>query len=380
MNAPAQIMMLYITEDCNLRCTYCFVEKSAKTMSLEIAKKSIDFLLSRNISGVERDVYISFFGGEPFLELDLLERIVEYVQLQSRLLRKRAHFSATTNGTIFSERVEKLIRSTGMSLLVSLDGDRAASRYRPLLSGRDSYSRVARNIGHLAACASEMHARVTFHPGSLDLKASVIHALELGAPSVALCPVVEANWREMEDALERSYSELADWYIDVARTGVVPPLTVTNLMLLQHHESLHGAPRPKRCCDIGTRLFGVNVDGKIMPCHRFLHRPHTSLGHVTDKTFSEERRKYVTLASADILGCDSCIARFTCGGGCRVVALEAGLDLTDRHPAHCLLTRAHMRAVTRIYETLLHERNAGLAALLSQSRVPDPSMTELTTR
>jgi hypothetical protein len=94
----------------------------------------------------------------------------------------------------------------------------------------------------------------------------------------------------------------------------------------------------------------------------------------------EARWRYVHLSSADILGCDGCVARSVCGGGCRASALQVGLGLYDRQPSHCLTTQTHMRAAIRIYETLMAENSAPLAQLLVSSLALNPALTELATR
>lgn len=64
---PVRTLMVYLTEDCNLRCTYCFVKKKKRSMSSEVARKTVDFFLSPAVSGSERDLQVNFFGGEPLL-------------------------------------------------------------------------------------------------------------------------------------------------------------------------------------------------------------------------------------------------------------------------------------------------------------------------
>jgi|GEM_PF-2770515 len=65
---PVVFIDLFLTEDCNFRCPYCFVEgKRARHMSKEVAFASVEFLLreSREVDKVE----ILLFGGEPLLRL-----------------------------------------------------------------------------------------------------------------------------------------------------------------------------------------------------------------------------------------------------------------------------------------------------------------------
>jgi uncharacterized protein len=260
--------------------------------------------------------------------------------------------------------VEKLIRASGMSLLVSMDGDHDATSYRPYASGRSSYPAVARNLPRLADWSSDVMVRMTFHPQALDLVDNVGHVLEMGAPAIALCPVLEVSWDGYEQALERAYEYLADWYLEQARLGSVPPLSVTNTLLKQLHRNRLFGERPIRPCGVGTSMLGVDVDGNVMPCHRFLYRPDDRLGRVEQPALNDKRAQYVELTSRSMIGCDTCMANLVCGGGCRAVAVHAGLRLNEPHPNHCLTMRAHARVAYRIYDTLMAEGNPAFARML----------------
>lgn len=379
--APATAFVVYVTEQCNLRCQYCFVDKKSRHMSVETARKVVDFILSRNISGVEQAVNITMFGGEPFTRPEIISEIIRGAREKGPNAYKRPIFSATTNGTLATPTVERIIRDADMRLLISMDGEHAASVYRPFVSGRSSYSVVAKNVPKLVSWSSDAVVRMTFHPEALDLVANVRHALDLGAPSVALCPVVEAHWEGHEEALEAAYQALADWYIAEARLGRIVPLEITHMMVQRLHGAARGGSRPPRACGAGQQVLGIDPIGNVMPCHRFLYRKHDWLGTVDQPQLDDRRNAYLHLSSRDILGCDTCVAEPVCGGGCRAVVLNAGLDLrSGAHPGYCLTTRAHARAAVRIYQTLTAEANPAFLRVLKSRRPLNAALTEYITR
>jgi uncharacterized protein len=378
---PVHHYIVYLTEDCNLRCdTYCFVEKKPRRMTAETAQKTVDYLLNRDISGALRDVTLTFFGGEPFLELDRMEQIVGLATERRPNCNKRVHFAATTNGTVASPRVERLLRKAHMDLLVSLDGGPKASAYRPFVSGRSSYELVARNLPKLTSWARSLSVRMTYHPGALDLVENVRHAFHLGAPSVALAPVVEADWRGLEERVEYEFDRLAEWYLEEAHQGQIPALTLTNTLLQKLHAASQGAPRPARPCGVAKSLLGIDPDGHVMPCHRFLYRPKDWLGTVDQSGLSAQREPFLHLSSAALLGCDDCIARPVCGGSCPLVTLSRGLRLDQPHPSYCMLTRAHVRAAQHIHDTLSAEGHVGYRRMLASPQHLHPAITEISTR
>ena len=360
--APVRNLMLYLTEDCNLRCSYCFVEKRPKKMSLETALGALRWVVKPQISGFESSVEVTFFGGEPFLELDLLEELIR----AARDLPKRITFAATTNGTIAGPRVERILKEGNVRLLVSLDGDERGNEARKTLAGKSSYPMVTRNLPQLLEWTPSLIVRTTFHPGNLDLLGQVRHILELGAKSIALAPVVEADWNGSEQKLDEAYTELGEWFLDECRSLRRPPLELTwDLIRLWHRHHCGGSP-PAEACKLGTSLLSVQPDGNVMPCHRFLYRPQDWLGSIHDAELPEKRAQYLALHSWQKGVCASCPARPVCGGGCRLLALQAGLGLTGVFSNHCLLMRSHARMARHLYLTLLAEKNAVLSQLLSR--------------
>lgn len=381
--APVTQAMVYLTMRCNVACHYCFQTHVHDAMSQETAQKTIEFLFNRLISGIEQRLFLTFFGGEPFLEVERMEEMVDYCRARERQpgTHKRVFFSATTNGTLATPDVERVIRKAGMSLLVSLDGGPHANAARAYPSGRASYEAVARNLPRLVSWSPDLRVRMTFHPRSLDIVDNIRHLFSLGAPAVVVAPVFEADWTGTADKVEAEFQALADWYIAEARAGRHLALDITDTMLMELHRNQDSGRRPTGPCGMGKRLIGISTSGAVMPCHRFLYRPDDWLGTVDTPVLSEKREPFQHLSTADILGCDGCVAAPMCGGGCPLVALQRGLNLNEPHPVYCTLTRIHARAVRRIYQTLMAEANPVLLGLLRRGGpATHPALSEMVYR
>lgn len=73
-----------VTEECNLACTYCYMvgKNSFHKMSFDTAKGIVDFLLSDDYcTGLTDNLMVDFIGGEPLLEIDLIDKITDYICL-----------------------------------------------------------------------------------------------------------------------------------------------------------------------------------------------------------------------------------------------------------------------------------------------------------
>jgi uncharacterized protein len=347
---PVTTFMIYVTEECNLRCTYCFVNKQPRHMTWETAKKVVDYCLQPEVSGNE-PISLSFFGGEPLLRTDLLLQVLEY--LRERPGAERVTLGVTTNGTLAGEPVRRFFQEGRAHALISLDGDEASHQFRPKVSGGDSWGHLRRNLRKLMDWSVSASVRMTYHPGSLNLLEKAQAAWELGARWISLCPVVEADWAGHEQELRRQSERLSDWFLSEFLAGRDVPLHHHWNTLLEYHRRQGRGDRPIKACSLGTTLIAFDTAGNILPCHRYLYRKHERLGVVGRQVGLPARRmNYVQLARPEIPDCSDCIARTVCGGGCRVVALEAGLGLSGVHPNHCLLARELVYQLDRIYHRL----------------------------
>lgn len=148
-----------VTDACNLSCKYCaygefyndYDKRDSSKMSLSAAKKLIDYLAVQwnsafNMSA-KRNVYISFYGGEPLLNMPFIESIVEYIgKLNCRF--RDFTFSMTTNALLLERYMDFLVTNRFM-LLISLDGDDYNTSYRVSKGDKPAYADIIRNIDAL---------------------------------------------------------------------------------------------------------------------------------------------------------------------------------------------------------------------------------------
>ena len=80
----AKDITFIVTKDCQLACKYCYlVGKNAKErMPWEVAKAAIDYILDHEEDMQEESVIWDFIGGEPFLEIDLIDKICDYLKVE----------------------------------------------------------------------------------------------------------------------------------------------------------------------------------------------------------------------------------------------------------------------------------------------------------
>ena len=83
---PIKTFTFQVTDACNLCCTYCYqTNKSQHVLDFDIAKNMIDYLFDNKSNPefyfYEKDctgIIFEFIGGEPLLQIDLIEKIMGY--------------------------------------------------------------------------------------------------------------------------------------------------------------------------------------------------------------------------------------------------------------------------------------------------------------
>ena len=86
-------LVLFLTYNCNLNCSYCYQIHAPTTMTLSAAQKSVDLLLISSSDSVHVDLYC----GEPFLCFDMMRDIINYAVNYARRLQKKISFRTTTS-------------------------------------------------------------------------------------------------------------------------------------------------------------------------------------------------------------------------------------------------------------------------------------------
>lgn len=146
---------LQLTQNCNFKCRYCGFasdnklnrDASNEKMSIDIAKKAIDFLVS--LCKGKDILNVGFYGGEPFLCLDIIENCISYCEKKYPM--KTWTFSATTNGSICNDRVVELIDKHNFAVTISLDGPKSLhdKNRRWIYNGEGTFDKVYENYQYI---------------------------------------------------------------------------------------------------------------------------------------------------------------------------------------------------------------------------------------
>lgn len=370
-DGQAKSVTFIVTEDCQLRCRYCYIagKNPTRKMTFEVARTTIDYLLRERARFWEKSVVWDFIGGEPFLEIDLIDRISDYAKLRMYETNHpwfdNYRFSISTNGLLYgSDEVQRYITKNHkhLSIGISIDGTRRkhdAQRVFP--NGRGSYDAVAKNIPLWLAQFPAVGTKATVAHDDLPyVKDSVAHLFELGIRDVSINVVFEDVWQDGDDALfEAQLRALADHIVD-------------NDLDRDHRCSFFvrdiGAPvdraNDNNWCGVG-KMLAVDGDGNFYPCVRFApyaltKRPGRCIGNCFDGIDGNRLRPFLALtrASQSAGACMACDVASGCAwcSGCNYDLADAP-TVYRRATFICKMHKARVRA-NEYYWARLERRHA----------------------
>ncbi len=143
-----------VTEKCNLKCSYCtysenfgwFKKRMNKNLSFQKAKNFLNYFFSlSNIIDKKKNLSISFYGGEPLLNIEVIRKIVSYVNL-NKSDKTNVTYSLTTNGVLLKQDILQFLVDNNFEILISLDGDEQHNSYRISKSGKPVFNHIIKNI------------------------------------------------------------------------------------------------------------------------------------------------------------------------------------------------------------------------------------------
>lgn len=297
-----------VTKDCQLACKYCYLvgKNTKERMPFEIAKQAVDYILEREEEFREESVIWDFIGGEPFLEIDLIDKICDYIKIE--MYRRNHHwfnsyrFSFSTNGINYHEtKVQNFINKNKehLSVGITIDGTEMKHDLNRVykLTDRGSYKDVVRNIPLWLEQFPNAATKVTISSADIPfIKESVLHLYSLGIHEVNINCVFEPVWQQGDQLLfEEQLMQLADAIID---GGYYQDYTCS--FFTEH------IGKPMDCeldnqnwCGAGMML-AIDAAGNFYPCTRFAqyslrNKKAWIIGNVRDGIDKNKLRPFLTL-------------------------------------------------------------------------------------
>lgn len=368
----AKSITFIVTKDCQLACKYCYLvgKNTKERMSWNVAKQAIDYVLDHEADMKEESVIWDFIGGEPFLEVDLIDKICDYLKVE--MYRRKHHwfnsyrFSFSTNGINYgTEKVQNFIKKnhTHLSIGITIDGTKRKHDLNRIWKTAEmeqgivpkpedehgSYDDVVKNIPLWLEQFPGAGTKVTISSADIPyIKESVLHLYSLGIHEVNINCVFEDVWKEGDDKLfEEQLMQLADAIID----GGYYQDYACSFFTEQMGKPLDCKLDNQNWCGAG-RMLAVDAEGNFYPCTRFAQYSLRSkkawiTGNVRDGIDKNKLRPFLTLdrCTQSTQECIDCEVASGCAW-CQGENYDAADTPTiyQRSTAICKMHKAQVRA------------------------------------
>lgn len=250
---------IIVTERCNLSCVYCYEHnKSAKQMTFEVAKKIIDEEL---INLDKYEYMIDFFGGEPFLNFNLIKQVVEYTLSNYSGFY---HFFATTNGTLIHGEIQEWLKlhKDVLTLGLSLDGNKTSHD----LNRSNSFDNI--DLDFFLSTYPKQHIKMTISELSLPHLADSIKFVTEKGFKISCNLAYMIDWLSPNNSknLKAQLDLLIDYYLNN------PDVPRCNLMDFKIEILSHPTPdddNVNKYCGCGTHMACYDIHANKFPCQLF---------------------------------------------------------------------------------------------------------------
>ncbi len=339
-------LTLHLTDNCNMRCSYCIHEKICHDMSEQTLIAACDLAFSKG-----NKVGLSFFGGEPMMKKNLIIKAIEYCKGKEKQTGKKPLFKMTTNGTYIDSAFVDYALASGLEIALSFDGT-AQNISRKFADGSNSFTVVEEKAKLLLKKMPSAYAMLTLDPKAVEeLYNSVIYLYNIGFRKISavLAHGKNVQWTDEHlRKLENELGKLADFYSDI---------------IINDKERLFFSPfdskiryfavgkSSKDNCQPGIRQLAVSTDGRLYPCNQFIGNENYRLGDVYSGVDIAKQLAATKLDTTPDI-CKGCALCNRCTNSCSCAnILETG-HINQISPLQCSYEKMLINIVDKMADSL----------------------------
>lgn len=351
------------TNQCNLRCPYCFTHHETKRMNLETMRQTLKWFLGMREGKLsEEHPFINWFGGEPMLEFDSL--IYPFME-ECRKNEIDIGWGITTNCTLLTPARIKFFEEFQVPLLCSIDGTpEVQDKQRPRADGSGSYKDIAPIMELLSVYPYGTIFRSTITPencnktfeGYCFAKKSGFTSYYTGLDFTSKLWTKE----KMEILAAELFNICMDIYYDIIEDRFPVNFSPLSGAIKDYFADSENIKHDLLRCGVGVSSYGISPEGKIFGCQE--HSTYTDdndifyIGDIWNGIDEDRHLKLINKYIDDMenfdknQGCEKCSGRFHCPmGSCPSLSNRLYGDFSKNPFAFC----EYRRIISNIAQILL---------------------------
>lgn len=306
-------LTLFVTDECNFRCRYCFVNKENRNVMTPDVFERIYRYVEKHLD-TSYGLSISWFGGEP---LERFEYILEYSKrLKDLCIRKNKMYDSflVTNGySLDLKKAKQLYEAGNKGFQITFDGDEEQHDSVRRCLNQPTFSKIFKNIRYLRYLPYD----------------DVSVVIRCNESDVALDSFIEKyeKFFSEDKRFSLSVKPIVDYDSDSVRI-LMTTYSGKIGYLAQYAEKYHSLdsfvrdkflPRRRWCGTLSPHSLVISPDGKVYTCDSTVNNERYLLGKIDKDGEYIENPEFDMNYFNQILDekCMSCKRLPLCFGSCQ---------------------------------------------------------------
>lgn len=355
-NTDFSLLVLKLTNRCNLDCKYCY--NASSNSDADLSEESGIEIIRRAIDYSRTGLNIVFHGGEPFIMLNLMDRLCALAQDYATKQGKKVYFNVQTNATLLGDTALDIIERYDIGVGVSLDGPGVLNALRVDRADRATYDRAWSGINKLLERGHELNViTVITSQNAAHLYDLVLAFQELGVTSVKFSPFLRQGYGQRESfSMAPSPEAVAEGMvriIDGIVTGEIHDIRVEDICdMIRRCLSLGGKNICHRAgpCGAGRDMITVFPNCDVFVCDCLVHEEFL-LGRIDGATTMQDLVKGEVITNlnqrhpARLKPCNDCAIAHICGGTMTCRAFWSNGNIFTVDTAECQINQRTILAL-----------------------------------
>ncbi len=318
------------TLGCNFDCVYCYEKNhdNFSKMNEDVQNAIVDYI--NNIAPTIKDLYISWYGGEPLLAFDVIENISK--KIIKICNENNVDFSAgiVTNGYLLNDTtIKKLSELNITSIQITLDGEKEYhDKRRFLKGGLPTYDKIVENLKLLNKHNTKVSLRINTDKNNYTNVNNILYFLDEYSMLDNITPYLGFVENYNECYNKESCLSLED-FADINYNFIKSLDTIK-----KQNNKYYYYPKRKNvfCCADNNSAFVINNYGDLYKCWNDIEYKEKSLGNILSKNIAlnSYHKKILLFDPTENAECKECKFLPICMGGCPHKRLSQSNGCTEQ--------------------------------------------------
>lgn len=307
---------LHISNQCNIACSYCYLDKDRRDMTLDTGQKIVEKVFETAQRNGVQEIKFKYAGGEPLLNFSLIQDIHQIVSVYSKKTGIAIDCVVLTNGiNLTSDKIE-FIKKNKLNVMISLDGiEEFNDIHRHNKNNKGTFKSVTRNIDKVITY--DIFPQISITLSSLNAK---------GLPDIIRWVMERKLPFNINFYRTSKFSKLiANMEDELFINSIIESFEVIKNSFPLEYSFLSIIDRSNLsfphfyACGVGFNYLVFDTDGNLASCH--MEMDNYIPANLTQGDLLDLLRSKNTIQNASvelIEECNTCRWKYWCASGCPV--------------------------------------------------------------